>query len=186
METRDGVLVGLPHPFVFLMKGKAVIETVCGVIDIMEYHLFPGHSYHVYSPKCNSLVTLATKECETNIDELDELCLHFNVKNGELFNKFKTKLQSLKQFVVLHLKKVNSPGCCLATATSPYTDLFSFQGDGSSFNKKLLPLGVMLTCSQSDAPYLEVTEDLSNVLGDWTEAVDNAGKYVYFAMSYLL
>ncbi|XP_060596376.1 uncharacterized protein LOC132750416 [Ruditapes philippinarum] len=94
----DSVLVIASHPCVFPLKGVVTIQAVVGTASVMEYNLVPGsQGYDVYSPDCNSLVTVSTvkgvTKTKTAVNQVDSM---LGINDKTVINVLKNSLNDSK------------------------------------------------------------------------------------------
>jgi hypothetical protein len=156
---------------VFPLKGVVTIQAVVGTASVMEYNLVPGsQGYDVYSPDCNSLVTVSTvkgvTKTKTAVNQVDSM---LGINDKTVINLLKNSLNDSKPFVVLKFDKLKTTLCSFISNFHPYTNIFKVDGDKTLLNKQLLPLSVKMPGEDTDVPEISVSEQLQNVLDVWQE-----------------
>ena len=153
----------LQHPSEYVIKGMASVRMLAGHVDIQGYHLKPDSPATVYSPECNSRLTMKTVQSETSVVEaMAKLSVVLSFSK----TKVKKAMESFGLFVAFHVKRVELSFCDVIAQHYLYKRLFEPDRDQSGLNKKLAHVGVSLT-SNEDMPSLKITEDLDRILKLW-------------------
>ncbi|XP_053377121.1 polynucleotide 5'-hydroxyl-kinase NOL9-like [Mercenaria mercenaria] len=172
IQVAESVLVIASHPCVYPLKGRVRVQGVVGVACIMGYNLEPRSQYcDVFSPDCNSLVTVTTVKGKTNtkkaISKVDSV---LGITDGTLLKLLQNTLKNSKPFVILKFDKLETNICPFISSFNPYTNIFKVDGDRSDLNKQLLPLSVKMV-KDSEVPRLSVPEQLKSVIDEWKEKI---------------
>ena len=175
----DGsVLLIASDPCEFPLKGFVTIQSLVGIASIMGYQFKPGSNrQNVYSPDCNSLITVRTVEGDTNINsavaKVDSL---LNFRDRTIINSLRNILDENKPFVILKFDKLKTTLCSFISNIHPYMNIFKVDGDRTVLNKQLLPLSVKMPGREVEVPRLRIPEQLQSVLDVWTENLTQPNK----------
>ncbi|KAH3881717.1 polynucleotide 5'-hydroxyl-kinase NOL9-like [Dreissena polymorpha] len=167
----DSVILVLCHPSEVTVKGRVRVQCLVGAADVMAFSLKPGNkAVDIYSPTCNSLITIATRIGENNVacalSDIQKVC-----KTKE--NQLKNSLEEKQTFVVLLFQKIDTYMCKFISSFQPYASIFKLSGDRSALNKMLLPLEVLLPYDNGEYPTVQVPEELALVLKGWEEDLNS-------------
>lgn len=186
VPVEGSVLVVAIHPCIFPLKGKVKVQSLVGVASIMGYHLVPGSKhFDVFSPDCNSLITIATVSGKTNTKKcLQKVDSVLGISDSSVSQILQKTLKECKPCVILKFDKLETNLYSFLSSFHPYTNIFKVDGDRSVLNKQLLPLSV-ISPKDSEVPKLCVTEELLSVLDVWMETLKQPceGK-IYFESIY--
>jgi len=183
VEIGGSVLVIMSHPTEVPLKGRARVTGVVGVATALGYCFQSGKpAADVFSPTCNSLITIATQTGESNVENavriISRLCEESGVKTlkDKILTNVRKILEIEKPFVILKLEKIETYLPKFISLSLPYTNVFKLSGDRSWLNRKLLPLGAVLPCEDPEGPTVQIPPHLADVAAKWESAVKANGK----------
>ena len=132
-------------------------------------------TYDVYSPECNSLVTMETVTGETDKDAVMAAISSHAADTNETEN-LQSKIEGFDCSVVLKVSRLDSALCDYVTTLTEYQNLFSMGGNkGDAVNRVLSPLGVSVF-QDTWQPVVTVTKEVQQAIDDWTESLNKPSK----------
>ena len=145
-------------------------------------------TYDVYSPECNSLVTMETLTGERDKEAILE-AISSHVAHIDETENLRRKIDVFESLVVLKVSRLDSALCDYVTTLTEYQNLFSMGGNKGEVNRVLSPLGVAVF-QNTWQPAVTVTSELRQATDDWTESLNKPSKgnvlFILYSFLYVL